>query len=98
MPELPEVQTVCSVIGPQITEKRIQDVRIYGAHVLSCDLHRFEENVRGQCFKALDRRGKYLIFSLESGKQLVMHLHDGLSVGYAGGGCCRKAHTGCVHA
>ena len=74
MPELPEVQTVCSVIGPQIAGRRIQKVQIYDHSILSCDAQMFQREIQNQRFVSLDRHGKYLIFSLEGGKRLVMHL------------------------
>ena len=74
MPELPEVQTVCDVIGPQVIGRRIAKVCVHTPEMLSCALPEFLQAVTGCCFASLDRRGKYLLFSLDSGKKLVMHL------------------------
>lgn len=87
MPELPEVETVRRGLAPVLV----------GARVRALDTHRpdlrfplpeqFAKRIVGQKVLALERRAKYLIATLSSGEDLVMHLgmtgrftivHDGM--------------------
>ena len=75
MPELPEVETVRRVIEPQIVGRRIEHVRIYNEQVIAhpgCEA--FVRALTNECFSGLDRRGKYLRFSMKSGVSLILHL------------------------
>ena len=74
MPELPEVETVCRGLRPHVVGNRI------------LRYHQFRENLRwqiplgikdkleGSIIEELNRRGKFLLFKLNTGNILIMHL------------------------
>ena len=75
MPELPEVQTICDVIAPQIIGRRIEDVIVYHDGVLAnAAPAEFINLLRGNKFISMSRRGKYMLILLESGQRLIIHL------------------------
>ncbi|MDO4976970.1 MAG: DNA-formamidopyrimidine glycosylase [Eubacteriales bacterium] len=75
MPELPEVETIRRIVGPQIINKRINKVKIYHEKILAnTDSLTFQKELTGGTFLSLDRRGKFLIFHLDSEKRMVLHL------------------------
>lgn len=75
MPELPEVETVCRTILPVVKDKTISNCIINYPRLLpKNDVKQFQQDIQKQVIKDLNRRGKYLIFQLESGLQLIMHL------------------------
>ena len=73
MPELPEVETVRSVLETDILNLKIEDIKIKYEPIVSNDASFFKENVIGKTFKALERRGKFLIFRLNEGS-IISHL------------------------
>lgn len=75
MPELPEVQTVCDVIGPQIIDCRIEEILInHGSVLANADKQSFCNQLCGSTFLSMNRRGKYMLLSMDNGVQLVIHL------------------------
>ncbi|TAN21343.1 MAG: bifunctional DNA-formamidopyrimidine glycosylase/DNA-(apurinic or apyrimidinic site) lyase [Acidobacteria bacterium] len=76
MPELPEVETVARGLRSQILGQRIEDVRLRRASVLRGNPEAFA-GLAGSRIAAIERAGKYLVFSLEGAKlrwQLLFHL------------------------
>jgi formamidopyrimidine-DNA glycosylase len=75
MPELPEVETVCRQLEPEIEGRTIQRLEVLDARwcrpVVPAEL---EGEVCGRRIEGLGRRGKYLLLRLEDGRTLVMHL------------------------
>ena len=75
MPELPEVQTVCDVMRPQIVGKRIENIRIEEEKVIAgADVDKFKKCLIGAAFEAVNRRGKYILLLLDKGRRLTIHL------------------------
>ena len=75
MPELPEVETVRRSLLPVILDKTIQSVDIRYERILQhIAPGDFQKKLKGNRFLDLNRRGKYLIFSLEHQLELVAHL------------------------
>lgn len=75
MPELPEVETVRRSVESRIAHKSIRSVEVHNSDVLDgvssadfCTL--LLDNAVGK----MERRGKYLIFCLESGEKIILHL------------------------
>ena len=69
MPELPEVETIRRQLEPEIA----------GAQLLNADSHSSAKftpaiEVVGTTVEAIGRRGKYLIFELDDGRELIAHL------------------------
>jgi formamidopyrimidine-DNA glycosylase len=75
MPELPEVETVCRQLDPELAGRRIERLEVLDERwcrpVPSREL---EAAVRGATIAGLERRGKYLLLALDGGCTLVMHL------------------------
>src|SRR3954447_10184906 len=75
MPELPEVETVCRQLDPEIAGQRIAALEIFDERwsrpVPKVEL---EAAVAGARIEGLERRGKYLLLRLDGERTLVMHL------------------------
>ena len=75
MPELPEVETVCRQLEPELEGRRIERLEVYDARwTRPAPPAELEEEVAGRTIEGLGRRGKYLLLALEGSKTLVMHL------------------------
>src|SRR4029453_17644246 len=75
MPELPEVETIRRQLEPRVAGRTIADALVLDP--LWCAPRspaEVEEALRGRRIEAALRRGKYLVFELESEGFLVMHL------------------------
>jgi formamidopyrimidine-DNA glycosylase len=76
MPEMPEVQTIINdlkkagIIGCTITETQV----FWAKTVADMDPESFAKELQNQTILDLQRRAKYMIFSLSSGKYLCVHL------------------------
>ena len=75
MPELPEIETIKSVIEPQVQGLTIENVTVNRPEVIAyptadvfCDL------LTGQTISHMERRGKFLIFTLGNGDHIILHL------------------------
>ncbi len=75
MPELPEVETVCRQLEPELEGHRIERLEVYDPRwcrpVPPAEL---ETAVAGRTIEGLGRRGKYLLLRLDGGRTLLMHL------------------------
>lgn len=75
MPELPEVETIKRIVAPQIIGSVIQKVEVLNGQIIAHPAaEQFAKSPLGQRFSGLDRRGKFLIFQLETGDRLFLHL------------------------
>jgi len=75
MPELPEVETVCRQLEPEIEGARIERLEVYDPRwSRPVAPGRLEKAVSGLTIEGLGRRGKYLLLGLDGAKTLVMHL------------------------
>lgn len=75
MPELPEVETIKNELIPLVVGRKFTGVKIHDDKpIRQPSLQEFCQNVVGQKIDRLERRGKYLIFRLSSGKALIIHL------------------------
>jgi formamidopyrimidine-DNA glycosylase len=77
MPELPEVETVraglaSKIIGATVKEISINDARSLKRHLLGPE--HFVDELLGQSFEAVVRRGKFLWLPLSDSRALVGHL------------------------
>ncbi len=75
MPELPEVETVCRQLEPELEGRLIERLEVlderWSRPVAPAKL---EDAVDGSTIEGLERRGKYLLLRLDRGRTLVMHL------------------------
>lgn len=75
MPELPEVETVRRVIGPQIAGAEIEGVAVRRPEVVAHPgAEEFCRTLTGQRFDRAERRGKFLALCLAGGGRVILHL------------------------
>jgi formamidopyrimidine-DNA glycosylase len=74
MPELPEVETVKNELVPHVVGRRIAGVTINWDGMVSPAAGPFRSRLASRKIRAITRRGKYLIFSLDSSDVLIIHL------------------------
>jgi formamidopyrimidine-DNA glycosylase len=75
MPELPEVETVCRQLGPELAGRRIERLEVLDERwSRPVPPRELEAAVRGARIEGLGRRGKYLLLGLDGDRTLVMHL------------------------
>jgi formamidopyrimidine-DNA glycosylase len=83
MPELPEVEVLARHLRPVLRGKSIRSVRVNRAKILQPTSERELKRVlTGAKFKALTRRGKYLLFDFQSpatGKTVTLLGHLGMT-------------------
>ncbi len=76
MPELPEVETVRSVLARDFVGKKIKTVTVTNGRAVR--RHKapkyFREALEGRTIKSVHRLGKYLIVGLDDGNKMVGHL------------------------
>jgi formamidopyrimidine-DNA glycosylase len=75
MPELPEVETVCRQLDPELAGRRIDELEVLDARwCRPVPPAKLEAAVMGATIEGLGRRGKYLLLALDGARTLVMHL------------------------
>jgi len=75
VPELPEVETIASDLRPLIVDRTIVAVDLrFPSIVRHPEPEAFLRELPGRRVAALDRRGKYMMFRLDPGLSLVVHL------------------------
>jgi formamidopyrimidine-DNA glycosylase len=74
MPELPEVETTRRSLLADVVGARIVAVTVRERRLRRPVAAEFAEQLRGRRFAGIDRRGKYLLFELDDGRTLLVHL------------------------
>src|SRR5262245_17173539 len=74
MPELPEVEAVRRTLAPVMRGARIERVELRRADLRRPFPSGFATALEGRRIQSVDRRGKYLIVTLDSDDLLLMHL------------------------
>ena len=75
MPELPEVETTVRALREPLIGRTIVEVHNdWPRHVGMPNLSELQSRIRDQRIERIDRRGKYLVFTLNSGETLIIHL------------------------
>lgn len=75
MPELPEVETVRTVLAPYLLGQTIKTVSVNLAKVVANRTPtQFIQNLTGQTITDFTRRGKFLTLHLQNGARVVLHL------------------------
>ena len=75
MPELPEVETTRRQIAPLLVGRRIERVETTPAsYFFITKPPELIRRLSGRAVETLDRRGKYLVASLDDGARLLLHL------------------------
>ncbi|HET7367796.1 MAG TPA: bifunctional DNA-formamidopyrimidine glycosylase/DNA-(apurinic or apyrimidinic site) lyase [Gaiella sp.] len=87
MPELPEVETIRRRLAPVLEGATIERAEIADPRLTRpVDPALVADALRGERIEALDRRGKYLLWRLSSGRTLVVHLRMTGSLRHASDG------------
>lgn len=74
MPELPEVETVKEVLKRKVLGKKIIDVEVFYEGIIAYpSLELFKKQIKNQVINDITRRGKWLVFHLDS-YYLLSHL------------------------
>ena len=75
MPELPEVETVKNELTPYVVGRRITGVTLlWAGMVKEPSPDEFISRVTRRTITGINRRGKYLSFSLDNGEFMIVHL------------------------
>ena len=75
MPELPEVETVRRGLDPLLRGRAIEEADIRDGRLTAPeDPVVVGAELLGEALTGVGRRGKYLLFGLDSGRTLVVHL------------------------
>jgi formamidopyrimidine-DNA glycosylase len=76
MPELPEVQTIVDDLNAaELIGIPISAVRVFWPRTIAEPSAKlFCQQIKGQKFSAIGRRGKFLVFKLSNGYSLLLHL------------------------
>ncbi|MBD8003911.1 Fpg/Nei family DNA glycosylase [Bacillus norwichensis] len=82
MPELPEMETYKSLLQQLIGGHPVSGIVINRQKSINVPEDQFFQKVLNQKIEAIDRRAKYLIFRLQNGSCLLLHLMLGGSMFY----------------
>ncbi|MEZ4769621.1 MAG: DNA-formamidopyrimidine glycosylase family protein [Caldilineales bacterium] len=75
MPELPEVENTVRDLKPLLVGRRFEDVEVRWPRLLSgMQPEEFQERLLGRQIVNADRRGKHMLFALDDGQTLMVHL------------------------
>ncbi|MGA9047439.1 MAG: DNA-formamidopyrimidine glycosylase [Dehalococcoidia bacterium] len=75
MPELPEVETIKNCLEPSVVGRTFTGVKIDDVRPLqNLKAEEFRRRLTGKTILSLKRRGKYIIFGLSGGENLIVHL------------------------
>jgi formamidopyrimidine-DNA glycosylase len=75
MPELPEVETVARSLERRLNGRKILDIsNEWPNHLATHDLDTMRDRISGTTVEGISRRGKYIVFALNSGDSMIIHL------------------------
>ncbi|WP_307189651.1 DNA-formamidopyrimidine glycosylase family protein [Heyndrickxia coagulans] len=74
MPELPEMETYKTWLASLIGGRTITNAMIQREKSINLPAGKFMKAVTNQKIQSISRRAKYLIFQLENGSCLLLHL------------------------
>ncbi len=75
MPELPEVETYIRELAPQLQGRTVTGAQVFWPRTIAWpDPETFRRLIQGRRFVGFGRRGKHLIFHLDDGRSLIVHL------------------------
>lgn len=96
MPELPEVETTVQKLRRRVTGQRIHRFRASWPRQISPSITGVRRAIVGRKVKRLSRRGKYIVFHLDDGSFLLVHLGMSGMLAVGGGGGDRPSHLRAV--
>lgn len=74
MPELPEMEHYKQMLNERIGQKVITEVKVNREKSINYPVNEFIKEIKGKKLIEIERRAKHLIFRLDSGKCLLLHL------------------------
>jgi formamidopyrimidine-DNA glycosylase len=74
VPELPEMENYRKLLSELILDRTISEVRVERDKSINMDPVVFAEELIGRNVVFVERRAKYLIFHLDNGRRLLLHL------------------------
>ncbi len=74
LPELPEMENYRRLLNEKLNGKRITQITITREKTINTSVEEFTNAVEGRTVVAIERRAKHLVFHLDSGKGLLLHL------------------------
>lgn len=74
MPELPEVETVRSILEPILVGRTILKIDILKDRIIQTDIDEFKTKLVGSTYEKIERIGKYLLFKFSNDLVIVSHL------------------------
>jgi formamidopyrimidine-DNA glycosylase len=75
MPELPEVELIAQALREPLTGRRIVNFTSrWPSHLIDHEADEMGYHLVGRLFRSIHRRGKYLVFTLDGGYYLIIHL------------------------
>ncbi len=74
MPELPEVETIVRSLAPRLKGRLILNAEFRCARVLRGDAETASARLAGARIGAVRRHGKFIVFELDRGANLIVHL------------------------
>ncbi|MBI2986932.1 MAG: bifunctional DNA-formamidopyrimidine glycosylase/DNA-(apurinic or apyrimidinic site) lyase [Deltaproteobacteria bacterium] len=92
MPELPEVETICSGLRPLVRGRRIRTVEVLEPRLRSPVGAGLSSRLRGKTIVDVGRRGKYILIFLEGGSVWIFHLGMSGKLIYVGAERPREKH------
>ncbi len=99
MPELPEVETIVRDLRPRLAGRTITALRVLPGNpsiVRGGTAASLDAELRGSRIETIGRRGKYLLFALDNGRTLVVHLRMTGSLLHRAAGAPADAYTRAV--
>ncbi len=82
MPEWPEMETYRKMLAERISGQPITEVEVNRLKSINVSEEAFKENLVGRTIWFVERRGKMLLFHLDNGKRLLLHLMLGGLIHY----------------
>lgn len=74
MPELPEMETYKILLGQKLSGQTITAIEVNREKSINITPGQFSNELINKRITSMDRRGKHLIFNLDTGKSLLLHL------------------------
>jgi formamidopyrimidine-DNA glycosylase len=82
MPELPEMENYRLLLSPLVINKRINQITVTREKTINLEVNLFNKEVQGHSIVSIERRAKHLLFVLDTGSVLLLHLMLGGSMFY----------------
>ncbi len=94
MPELPEIETICRSLQPFVEQKRVVAIDVFETRLRQpLPVALLDRDVKGSTILSIRRRSKYLLFDLDNGAKLIIHLGMSGRLGLVAAQQPRESHT-----